>query len=475
MNGSMRTPEAWPRFSVAVAPEHEGLEARFARGMAGLILARPWFDPVALGALRRWFLPLSRLWAAAGVADSSPEAFYAAVPMAGRLEHGARLRRALARFETARVAARAIEAEWQRVLFGNGETGEAARIATEAARLELSHAHNATRQSFLFLASRAVPRIKLVFDPVDEVEAAYGAHVADASEVTAAAQEPPVVEVSHVVATATGRDYWLRFQSPSGRLGDTVHARVHEPAGVAQPPTVIFGHGIGVEFDHWQGLIDECHTLVRMGLRVVRPESPWHGRRSPRGAYGGERVMSAVPTGIIDAMTGAVREWSVLAGWVRETFGGPVAFGGSSLGALTAQLAAERAHDWPERMRPDALLLLTHTADLSRAVMDGALSSLWRGPPLAPMPPQWTAQTVARYLRVIEPRRAPAVAPERIVSVLGKRDAVLDFESGKRSLADWRVPEGNSFVWDCGHFSVPMRLRKDEAPLRRFANIVKAL
>lgn len=34
----------------------------------GGLLARPWVDPVGLYGLRRWYLPLSRLWAAANLA-----------------------------------------------------------------------------------------------------------------------------------------------------------------------------------------------------------------------------------------------------------------------------------------------------------------------------------------------------------------------------------------------------------------------
>jgi hypothetical protein len=72
--------------------------------------------------------------------------------------------------------------------------------------------------------------------------------------------------------------------------------------------------------------------------------------------------------GLIDAMTGAVREWSVLAHWARATSNGPLGFGGTSLGALTAQLAADRAHDWPHELRPDALFLITHCGHVGDAV-----------------------------------------------------------------------------------------------------------
>jgi hypothetical protein len=158
---------------------------------------------------------------------------------------------------------------------------------------------------------------------------------------------------------------WLRFRSPYDRVDDVVTARVHEPNGTVNPPTIIFGHGVCVDFDHWLGLIDESIRLVSLGFRVIRPEAPWHGRRSPRGFFAGERTISAFPMGIIDSMMAAVTEWSVLAHWARTRSNGPLAFGGSSLGAMTAQLVAGRAATGPRALKPDALFLVTHTADMT--------------------------------------------------------------------------------------------------------------
>lgn len=121
------------------------------------------------------------------------------------------------------------------------------------------------------------------------------------------------IGISRPVPTAEGRDFWPRFPSPSTRLGDRAYARVYEPGDIENPPTLIFGHGICVEFDQWNGLIDEAVTLCRLGIRVIRPEAPLHGRRRPEGYYGGERMIAAFPAGSLDLFTGAVREWSVLA------------------------------------------------------------------------------------------------------------------------------------------------------------------
>jgi pimeloyl-ACP methyl ester carboxylesterase len=319
-----------------------------------------------------------------------------------------------------------------------------------------------------------VPRVKLEIASPDEVAAIYDAALADMSLFTSPPDAQPDIQVSHPIDTAGGRDLWLRFRSPSRRVGDIVTARVHEPLGVSDPPTIIFGHGICVEFDHWQGLIDECEALVRMGFRVIRPEAPWHGRRRREGEFGGEHVISAFPLGALDAVFAAVQEWAVLARWARQTSGGPLAFGGTSLGAMTSQFAADRANDWPKELRPDALLLLTHTENLTHAVMTGALADLWMSRADAEAK-GWSEDLARRYLRLLEPVRPLCVPPAQIVSVLGRRDVVLPFAGGRRLVEAWCVPHDNVFIWDRGHFSVPMTMAGNHAPLRRFAAIVSAL
>ena len=450
-------------------------EDRAVRAIAGHVLAYPWFDSVALFALRHWFFPTSRLWAAARAADGDPDRFYDAVPMPGRFEHRDRLMAALQAFEQARASVNAIEAEWDRVFFGVDEIDPFRRQAVEAARISLRHAYNATRRHFRFLVGRNTPRVKPAIATPKEVDAIYGdtSHAARAA-LSSAPETMPEIEVSRAIPTALGQDFWLRFQSPSERLGDNVYARVHEPAGISDPPTIVFGHGICVEFDHWHGLIDECHALVQMGFRVIRPEAPWHGRRTLPGSFGGERIIAAFPLGALDAMLGAVREWAVLANWARATSRGPLAFGGSSLGAITAQLAAERSSEWAETLRPDALLLLTHTKDLTDAVMRGALAELWMRP--ADVAAKgWTESLAREALSVLEPSGPPALAARNIVSVLGRRDCVLPFESGRGLVEAWCVPDENVFIWDRGHFSVPMSLVRNDAPLVRFTEIVRGL
>lgn len=451
------------------------VDERVVRAIAGTMLAWPWFDRAALFMLRRWFFPVSRLWAAARQADGDAGRFFEAVPVSPRPNMHDRVARVLSVFEQARAAAFAIEKDWDLMFFGAEDANLAKREAIEAARLSHRHAYNATRRHFRFLVDDNTPRVSTAIATPDDVANVYGGALKGGiAKLTTVLCPTPSIEVSQRISGPAGEDYWLRFTSPSQRLNDKVYARVHEPVGVKDPPTVIFGHGICVEFDHWHGLVDECHALARMGFRVIRPEAPWHGRRNQPGRFGGETIIASFPMGLLDAVFGAVLEWAALAAWARETSRGPLAFAGSSLGALTAQFAADRARDWTESLRPDALLLLTHTRDLSDVVMNGALANLWMSP--AEVEARgWTEELARTYLQLLEPAERLPLAAERIVSVLGRRDLVLPFKSGRELTEAWCVPERNLFVWDRGHFSVPMTLIRNQAPLHRFAEVMSAV
>ncbi|MBE9557867.1 MAG: hypothetical protein IMF08_13495, partial [Proteobacteria bacterium] len=81
-------------------------------------VSRPWLDRAAFGSLS-WYFPLSRLWAAANVAEGDPDRFAAAVPFAGGDgPEGWLLDQALHGVRGARRRYIRIQDEWERVCFG---------------------------------------------------------------------------------------------------------------------------------------------------------------------------------------------------------------------------------------------------------------------------------------------------------------------------------------------------------------------
>ena len=454
-------------------PAASAAERRLA-GPAGFLLARPWLDRVTTAALRHLFFPMSRLWAAADVARGSVERFYAAVPLRSRLDDGDRLRAVLAEFESARATVEAVETEWERAFFGATDPGTDRLLVIERARRHARHRFNAMRGSFLFLVRRGFAPVTIDIATPDLAAAVYGPALADLAPFTAPPAAMPDITTSRAIPAGDITQYWIRFASPSARLADTAWARVYAPRSVANPATVIFGHGICVEFDHWDGMIDDAANIAARGLRVIRPEAPFHGRRCPPGQFGGERTIGTFPLGGLDSFLGATQEWAVLADFARRTSTGPLAMGGSSLGALTAQLTADRARDWPERLQPQALLLVTHCARFAASAFEGDLSSMFGDVDLL-RAKGWTRELTDAYLGLLDPKRGPVVAGDRIVSVLGRRDRITPFAGGLPLHAAWGLPAGNTFVWDRGHFTVPMTMLRDTGPLDRFAGIMAGL
>lgn len=441
----------------------------------GGLVARPWFDQVALRMLAKWFFPLSRLWAAARAAEGSVDRYFTEAPIAPQPRLRPLLEKRLDRFETVRRDVVDMEGRWEDAFWGAHESlnGELADI--EHQRLFQRNGYNTLRRLFVPIRLRtSVPPIHWQTPRPEEVEAIYGPLADDPEQAFSPPATMPDVVRSRAMERNGRRDYWLRFPSPSPRMNDQVIARVYEPIDVQDPPTVILGHGICVEFDHWRGLTDEADALAELGVRVIRPEAPWHGRRVPPGRYGGEQFISTAPLGALDLFTSAVKEWAVLADWARNTSSGALGIGGTSLGAMTAQLTADKARYWPERLRPDALLLVTHCGRIEDAVMHGSLARVW-GIAERTAECGWTPDLVERYAPLIDPGDVPVMAAENIVSVLGSHDDVTPFKSGLELLERWKVPQANRFIWRCGHFSVPLAMLRDHRPLAHFARILERI
>ncbi len=442
----------------------------------GELVARPWFDAVALKLIAGWFFPLSRLWAAARAANGSVGRFFDEA----RLEPTPRLRRCLGErletFESVRRQVVNVEREWEAAFFGRDERSPASLAAIERSRLETRDDYNSRRGLFVPLRlAAAVPPVCWEIPAPSTAAALYDEFVADPARAFAPPTKMPEVAESRAVARPDGgRSYWLRFRSPSARMNDEVVARVYEPAHADNAPTVIFGHGICVEFDHWRGVVDEVEAMVAMGIRVVRPEAPWHGRRVPPGRYGGEQFIATAPLGALDHFTSAAREWSVLVDRFRHATNAPIGIGGSSLGAMTAQIIADKSRYWPRRLQPDAMLLITHCGQIEDAVVRGSLAKAW-GIAEATRAEGWSPDVMRHYAPLLDIQGKPVMAPENIVTVLGSRDDVTPFDSARVLVDDWEIPPENRFISRRGHFSVPVAMMRDHRPLERFRVILDRL
>ena len=113
---------------------------RLFRSPAGGLLTQPWVDGVVLMLLRRYFFPLSRLWALAREAEGNDERFIAGTSSRNWSPRRVRrLRASLAHFERCRLKAYMTEQLWHDYLFG--QRGVALERLLIAEEMRPRHAH----------------------------------------------------------------------------------------------------------------------------------------------------------------------------------------------------------------------------------------------------------------------------------------------------------------------------------------------
>jgi len=458
---------------MATNPDDDGLppprDLSILSGRSGQYILRPWFDRVTIRWVTRVFFPVSRAWAAARAARGSRDVFLAQVPVhrppwliVDRLLDA--VQRADIRYEAATEA-------WNAVYFA--ETPPDARTLSEAegARERAAQALMVTRAYAAPLRiARKLPRV--AFDVVDEatLERAHGHRLASP---TAAFPAPSSdgMRQSHAVLGEYGAVSWLEWPSI---LHDTARARVYTPTDADDPPTLIHLHGIGMEMEMWRAQADPVNALAGSdGIRVIRPEGPWHGRRMLPGYHGGEPALAFAPKGYIDLIQAWVTEAAQLIRWARETSRGPVAIGGLSLGALTAQIVATAARHWPTDLQPDVMFLVCTSGDILEVSYAGAFAK-GLGVSDALTRAGWNHADLARWRDLLEPQGDPVMPPEDRVMLLGSHDSVTPYKSGLALARRWAVPRGNLFVANRGHFSTPLGLHRDDTPLRRAVARLKA-
>ncbi|TAJ91358.1 MAG: hypothetical protein EPO41_15905 [Reyranella sp.] len=441
----------------------------------GALLARPWVDPVGLYGLRRWYLPLSRLWAAANLAGLDVARFRDGIGLAlPGFWSEARLQRLLARHGRAQARAEEMRTEWEAALFDPVAGGDPERLDRE--RRSAATAHLASRALFYpLLFPRRPPLARWRIDPPEQVERELGRAQENPSALYVAPLAPGSVETSRSFVREGLREYWLRAATPSARLrqrpgSETLYARVVEPVG-GTIDTLVFGNGLCVETELMSMDRGPGPQLAAMGWRVIEPVSPYHGLRAMPGFYGGEPFFATSPMGSMDLIAGQAIESGLLVAWARARFAGKVALAGISMSSFVAQLAASHCHLWPAEARPDAALLISHSGRVEDVTFGGALAGML-GLDRALIEAGWARESLARLSRMIDPADMPALPPSRIVSALGETDRWVPYRDGLALAQRWRLPQDNQFRYRFGHLGMPVQLIRDSSPFARLRQVM---
>ncbi len=451
---------------------------RLMRSPLGRMIARPWLDDVSIQLLADWVFPMSRAWAAATVAGGKFAAFREALELPKDFAKSLWLTGNLKAIDEAVRRARDADAAWEEAMFG-GAASSAAAVAAEEARLDAANDLAMAKLRMVFFGrGHKLAACNWELPTPRQVEERHGDRLADPGRAYLMPETLPRIEESRMIGSEIGVEYWLRFDTPNSgdaaAIDTPCWARVFEPAGVTNPPTVIHMHGICMELDHIRAPLREIEIYCERGIRVIAPEAPSHGRRRQPGRYAGEVFVAGTPLSTLDHMAAHVREIAILTDWARRTSTGPVGWSGISLGALTSQLAASHAEQWPRSMRADVLALYTTSEGIEEIGLTGEIAKAF-GVDRELIAAGWTVDALRRWRPLTDPVQPPCMGAENVFMVLGSEDRITPFEHGIGIARRWGVPDAQVFVRPQGHFSVPAGLMVDEAPVAAFANHLKRM
>ncbi len=277
---------------------------------------------------------------------------------------------------------------------------------------------------------------------------------------------------------------WLRWSASDG-YG---YARVIEPllssheAEFIDPdqlaadiPAIVICHGLGVEYETAGPSINFALALARRGIRVVIAEFAGHGKRRKPGLYGGEAFMRGQPVAGVLHLLEASDEAARMVAWCRRQGSRSVALAGSSLGAMTAQLAACRAAETVNGgiFLPDQLLLVTPTGNLASLAFSSSMAKA-AGLHEAVAAAGWTEAGFSPYAALVEPSATPPIDPAAISMVLGTDDTVTPYADGLALARAWQIPQSNLVIAGRGHFTSSIAMVLPGSALDKLAGALLA-
>ena len=325
---------------------------------------------------------------------------------------------------------------------------------------------------FGFLANQIfIPTVKYAVPTPDEVFSEYSALLHDPDSIYTEPPDMPPVEVSSRVLGPSGYEYFIRFPSPSPFTRDTVYARVYEPEDMQHAmPTFIYSSGLAMLYDqisYWPEEEYMGRFLSARGCRVILLESPWHGRRTPPGYYSGEYYIAAAPVSQFQLYSAQVQEIAILIKLAHSLGSSAVGVGGVSMGGIVTEHVAGRCGAWSEDARPELVFLGASCDHVDEVAVRTELNKSY-GLIDALRQKDWRDDDLKLLHMLLDPPPVPAVAPDRIITVLGRRDKVIPYEMSLNMLRRWKVPDENIVVWNTGHFGVLLNLTRGS----RIQNII---
>ncbi len=431
----------------------------------GKPMETPWYERLRMQSLH-WEFTTARVAAAARVTsegdiDDFLKELGLALNAAPRLRQ--RIGKALRTYKTLDKAFNDILQDWETAFWTSASYADEERIFLEQSRREKATQWVKPTNIFGFLGrNELIPAVGFNVPTPNTVFSKYAAALTNPHLLYGAPHELPEPQISHALPGPAGKEYWIRFTTPSSFLRDTVYARVYEPNHTSPDtlPTLIYASGLGMAYDHnlyWPEEEYLGRSLAKQGYRVVLVESPWHGRRTPMGSYSGERFLAEVPVSFIEFYSAQIREIAILIGWARGLGAPRVTVGGLSLGGIVAQQVASWCGTWPKTLRPDTIVMVANCGQATRGLLDSAIG-IELSVDKAVHRAGWDEKHLQGLHPLLDPKPKPGLDPNCIFAILGEYDRTTPYPFAAQLLDDWEVPQANRLIWKTGHFGVLVRM-----------------
>lgn len=425
--------------------------------------------------------PQMRIWAVANaIEDDNPEKFVQLLNLKDvSNDEKKKISQQLKKFQGIKRDYEIAKKTWEEVFWQENNTDQKRLIEVETARRNASNKYMKSYNLFSFLFKKhEIPAVDFCVPDPKDVLKRWKEYIKEPEKAYAPPKDLPKIEISQKVRGVLGNEYWIRFQSPSLHMKDLVYARVYEPEGITEDNhSLIMAGGLGDNMDLLNSSVTEviyARAFNKFSCRVVTVEFPWHGRRTPKGYFSGEKYLATIPEGLAKLYTSQVQETSVIINWLKSNTKGRVGVGGLSLGGIVSQLIIGHCGSWDEKYRPNAGFLNATCNQIESVVINSTLAEAL-GTPRAVEGKGWSSEHLEKFGQVLNPPKAPGISPNNIIAVVGKMDNMMPYEYSIKMFEEWNIPKENISVLDTGHMGVAFTLYKDIPAKKMLVDLMNSL
>lgn len=368
---------------------------------------------------------------------------------------------------------------WEKVFFKSHTTtySNADLLKIEQNRIRYSEKTLRPFDVFSYLGLKDnIPYLRLDMDSQDEFFLNWSKVLNDPDKLYDILVKKVEVEESKPILLHNCNIYYIKFRSSAHSMYDFVYGKVFEPTNDRCYKTVIISNGWSISNDQeqmWSKLDSLCARLAKYGIRAVLLESPWQGRRTPKGFYSGEQFLSNVPTSMIQMISSQALETASVIDWARSAKGSrKIVFAGFSISAYTAVKIASRCRQWSLNYWPDDIIFTEITSLLDRTIMGtkftqkiglaGALEKM-----------KWSKEYILKLRQLFDIPPMPSLPFSKIHVFISDKDNLGFRDYTLRIANKWSLPQENITRVNSNHINLTDKILDDKIFEEKIKNILK--